>query len=74
MLLLDREGICVSSGSACTTGSLAPSHVLTAMGLTSRPARETLRVSFSRTTTTAEVDTALDALTSAVAKLRMTRA
>jgi cysteine sulfinate desulfinase/cysteine desulfurase-like protein len=44
------------------------------MGLASRPARETLRVSFSHTSTAAEVDTALDALASAVAKLRMTRA
>ena len=74
IILLDTQHICVSSGSACATGSIKPSHVLTAMGLASRPARETLRVSFSRTTTAAEVDTALDALASAVAKLRMTRA
>jgi cysteine desulfurase len=74
IILLDTRHICLSSGSACATGSIKPSHVLTAMGLASRPARETLRVSFSRTSTAAEVDTALEALASAVAKLRMTRA
>ncbi|SVB84927.1 uncharacterized protein METZ01_LOCUS237781, partial [marine metagenome] len=45
LLLLDREGICASSGSACTTGSLAPSHVLTAMGLTPELAMSAVRLS-----------------------------
>lgn len=71
ILLLDTHGICVSSGSACATGSIKPSHVLTAMGIGSRPARETLRVSLSRDTTDAEVDRAVDALEAAVAKLRI---
>jgi cysteine desulfurase len=73
LLLLDNQHICVSSGSACATGSIKPSHVLTAMGLASRPARETLRVSLARTTTDAEIARALDALEAAVGKLRVTR-
>lgn len=74
LILLDTQGLCVSSGSACATGSIKPSHVLTAMGLASRPARETLRVSLARTTTDQEIDAALVALENAVSKLRMTRA
>lgn len=70
IILLDNRGVCVSSGSACATGSIKPSHVLTAMGLASRPARETLRVSLARTTTDIEIETALSALEAAVAKLR----
>lgn len=73
IILLDNAGICVSSGSACATGSIKPSHVLTAMGLSSRAARETLRFSFSRDTTEAEITTALDALASAANKLRVTK-
>jgi cysteine desulfurase len=73
ILLLDTCGVCVSSGSACATGSIKPSHVLTAMGLSSRPARETLRVSLARTTTDNEIDTAVAALETAVGKLRMVR-
>lgn len=56
ILQLDRLGICVSSGSACTTGSLEPSHVLTAMGLAPDLARGALRFSLSRYNTEAEVD------------------
>ena len=73
IILLDNAGICVSSGSACATGSIKPSHVLTAMGLASRPARETLRFSLSRDTTDAEISAALDALTSAADKLRVVK-
>jgi len=74
ILLLDTQGICISSGSACATGSIKPSHVLTAMGLSSRAARETLRVSLARSTTDAEVAALLEALETAVDKLRLTRA
>lgn len=74
LILLDTQGVCVSTGSACATGSIKPSHVLTAMGLPSRPARETLRVSLARTTTDQEIDAALAAIENAVAKLRLTRA
>lgn len=74
IILLDTRGLCVSSGSACATGSIKPSHVLTAMGLASRPARETLRLSLARTTTDQEIEAAIAALEAAAGKLRMTRA
>ncbi len=73
LILLDNAGICASTGSACATGSIRPSHVLTAMGLASRPARETLRFSFGKTTTREDVARALEALEAAVKKLRVTR-
>ena len=55
---LDLEGLCCSTGSACTTGSTEPSHVLTAMGLPPEEARGALRLSLGRTTTDADVDAA----------------
>lgn len=70
ILLLDQRGICVSAGSACTTGSLDPSPVLTAMGLDAVAARGTVRFSFSRFTTADEVDQALDGLEKSVLKFR----
>lgn len=70
LLLLDREGICVSSGSACTTGSLTPSHVLTAMGLTPARAKSSIRISLGIYTTAAEVDYLLEKLPPIVARLR----
>lgn len=73
IILLDNAGICLSNGSACATGSIKPSHVLTAMGLASRPAREALRLSFGHDTTDAELATALDALAVAAGKLRAIR-
>jgi cysteine desulfurase len=73
IILLDNAGVSVSTGSACQTGSIKPSHVLTAMGLTGRQARETLRFSFSRYNTGDEVTRAVEALAGAVKKLRFTR-
>ena len=70
LILLDKAGICASAGSACTAGSIHPSHVLTAMGFSTERARGSLRFSFSRFNTEAEVDQALTALKSAVEKLR----
>ena len=70
LLLLDREGICVSSGSACTTGSLTPSHVLTAMGLSPARAKGSVRFSLGIYNTTEEVDYLLEKLPPIVAKLR----
>ena len=70
LLLLDQRGVCVSAGSACTTGSLHPSHVLTALGLDAVAARSTLRFSLSRTTTPAELETGLNVLEAAVQKFR----
>ena len=70
LLLLDRDGICASSGSACTTGSLAPSHVLTAMGNTPGQAIGSVRLSLSKYTTDAEVDYLLEKLPPIIEKLR----
>ena len=70
LLLLDREGICASSGSACTTGSLAPSHVLTAMGLTPELAMGAVRLSLSKYSTEGEVEYLLEKLPEIIAKLR----
>jgi len=56
LLLLDREGICASSGSACKTGSIEPSHVLTAMGLKPSLARGALRFSLGGYNTEEDVD------------------
>ena len=70
LLLLDREGICASSGSACTTGSLAPSHVLTAMGLTPELAISAVRLSLSKYSTDEEVEHLLAKMPEIIAKLR----
>jgi cysteine desulfurase len=70
LMLLDQAGICASSGSACTTGSLDPSHVLTAMGYDATRARSSIRFSLSTYTTEAEVDYVLAHLPGTIAKLR----
>ena len=59
---LDLEGLEVSAGSACASGSLEPSHVLLAMGCTREVARAGLRVSFGRTTRAQDVDSAVETL------------
>ena len=70
LLLLDQAGVCCSAGSACTTGSVHPSHVLKAMGVSTERARSSLRFSFSRYNTAAEVDRGLDILKGVIEKLR----
>jgi cysteine desulfurase len=70
LMLLDQVGICASSGSACTTGSLEPSHVLMAMGLGTRLARGSVRFSLSSYNTDADVDYLLQHLPGIIAKLR----
>jgi cysteine desulfurase len=70
LMSLDDKGICASSGSACTTGSLDPSHVLSAMGLTPARARSCVRFSFSHYNTDADIDTALQILPPMIEKLR----
>ena len=69
-MLLDQAGICASSGSACTTGSLDPSHVLTAMGCTAARARGSLRFSLGIYNTDADVDHLLAHLPPIIARLR----
>ncbi len=63
LIALDLEGICVSTGAACASGSLSPSHVLLSMGRTSEQAHGSLRFSLGETTTKAELDTVVAALT-----------
>ena len=58
---LDLEGVAIGTGSACTSASRTPSHVLTAMGLTPEQSRQSVRLSLSRFTTQADVDGALAA-------------
>jgi cysteine desulfurase len=74
LMLLDRYGICCSAGSACTTGSLHPSHVLKAMGFSNDRARASLRFSFSRFNTKLDVERALEVLPRIVEKLRQAAA
>jgi cysteine desulfurase len=70
LMVLDDAGICCSAGSACTTGSLYPSHVLKAMGLSDAHARSSLRFSFGRFNTNSDVDRTISALEHAVERLR----
>lgn len=67
---LDLEGLAVSTGSACTTGSTEPSHVLTAMGYPDDEARGALRLSLGRTTTDADIDTAIEVVPRVLASMR----
>src|SRR5213080_2992609 len=70
LLLLDRQGICCSAGSACRTGSQEASHVLHAMNPNGDGARRSLRFSFGRFNTEAEVDHAIELVPRVIGKLR----
>ncbi|MBQ2900810.1 MAG: cysteine desulfurase NifS [Agathobacter sp.] len=70
LILLDQAGICGSSGSACTSGSLDPSHVLLAIGLPHEIAHGSLRLTLSEETTKADIDYTVDKLTEIIARLR----
>jgi cysteine desulfurase len=70
LMLLDQRGICCSAGSACTAGSLEPSHVLRAMGFPNERARGSLRFSLSRFNSEVEVEEALRIIPNSVEKLR----
>lgn len=70
LLNLDMKGICASSGSACTSGSLDPSHVLLAIGLPHEIAHGSLRVTFGDDNSKEDVDYLVDALVETVEKLR----
>jgi cysteine desulfurase len=59
---MDLRGVAVTSGSACTSGSLEPSHVLLAMGLDEQTARATIRFSFGRSTTEDDIEYAVQSL------------
>ena len=68
--MLDMEGICVSSGSACTSGSLDPSHVLLAIGLPHEIAHGSLRMTLGEDTTKEELDYVVEKLKGIVEHLR----
>lgn len=70
LMLLDLAGIAVSVGSACTSGSAQPSHVLLAMGLTAEQAKSSIRFSFGKPTTKQDVDYVVEKLVENVNKLR----
>lgn len=70
LILLDQKGICASSGSACTSGSLDPSHVLLAIGLPHEIAHGSLRVTISEKTTKEEIDYTVDELKKIIERLR----
>ncbi len=70
LLLLDQQGLCCSAGSACTSGSIHASHVLRAMGLSNDQARGSLRFSFGRFNSDADVDKACELVPAVIEKLR----
>jgi cysteine desulfurase len=70
VIALDQDGFEVSTGSACTSGTLEPSHVLTAIGLDPRAARGTVRMSLGRMTSQGDVDRLLDVLPGTISRLR----
>jgi cysteine desulfurase len=72
LMLMSERGVCVSSGSACTSGSLEPSHVLSAMQVPSGALQGNFRFSLSRYTTDEDVDRAIEAFVEVVAAVRYT--
>ena len=73
LIMLDMQGICASGGSACSSGSIDPSHVLLAAGLTPDQARSSVRFSLGGENTKEEIDMAVAELTEIVARLRKMR-
>ena len=67
---LDLKGICASSGSACSSGSLEPSHVLTAIGVPEKLAKSSLRITLGKYNTLEECDFLVDVLKEIVLRLR----
>ena len=70
IISLDLKGLACSTGAACSSGAVEPSHVLTAIGLPAAEARASMRLSLGRHTTEAEIDAALEIVPAAVAQLR----
>jgi cysteine desulfurase len=70
LIALDLKGLACSTGAACSSGAVEPSHVLTAIGLPPEEARASLRFSLGRHSTSADIDFALNVVPAAVAQLR----
>lgn len=70
LLMLDMNGICASSGSACTSGNIKPSHVLSAIGLSKEEARSSLRITFGEKNTLKEVDYIVNTLICIVNRIK----
>ena len=70
LIMLDMKGICGSSGSACTSGSLDPSHVLLAIGLPHEIAHGSLRLTLNEEITEEDIDYVVDSLKEIITKLR----
>src|SRR6202166_4043156 len=71
VIALDLKGIACSTGAACSSGAVEPSHVLTAIGLAPEDARATLRLSLGRQTTKDEIDFALQTIPPVIERLRL---
>ena len=74
LMALDIDGVCISSGAACSSGRVSPSHVLAAMGVSEQLARAALRVSFGWNSTRADVDAAIASLSKLIARVRARKA
>lgn len=70
LMLLDMEGIAVSTGAACSSGSIEPSHVIRALGVSEDVARGAIRFSFAKSTTKDDIDYVVETLVKVIAKLR----
>ena len=70
MIHLDNEDIAVSSGSACSAGTISPSTVLKAMGISDKQNLETIRISAGRDNTSTEVDLLVETMTRVIATIR----
>jgi cysteine desulfurase len=73
LYLLDEADVCASAASACASGAMEPSHVLSAMGVDRSIAAGALRMSLGHTTTAADIDRAIDVITTSVQRLRRAR-
>jgi cysteine desulfurase len=70
LMMFDRHQLCCSAGSACRTGSIESSHVLSAMKVPPERARASMRFSFGRFNTDADVESALEIIPAVISKLR----
>jgi len=70
LFLLDQDGVCASAASACASGAMEPSHVLRAMGVEPRFAKGALRLSLGHTTTSDDIDAAVESIVRSVSRLR----